>query len=484
MLSSSGAFCDGWRYRRVSRGPDLWDPPQVHAESVAWISELKNLLAMFFFLISLLCFFEVDDRRVLSGAVAYVTSLFCFLLALLSKTQVVFLPVVLLLCIWWRESKRGTIHSANDRQRGNRVGSFHRGIVRTLPFFAIALALGLVTIWFQNRGIGDEEVVLGSLSRRLVNAGMAIGWYAKQVFLPFRLTTVYSPWQFDSPSPMEWVPLIVLVGVMAALWFWRARCGGIFFACAYFVVALLPVVGLLQMAYARSGTLVADHLQYFADISLIALFSAAVARFWAARQAIRITTGVVVLFLLGAMGNYTWARAKVYRNEETLWEDNFSKNPNAWQGHNRIGQLSFNQGRFPEAAQHFKRAVELKPELADNYNSLGLAYCRLNRFEEGIAEYRKGLQLKEEKPATAKSRATATMRTNLANALTLTGTTSATRHKRSQKEAKRSRLKRTGKERCSVTRRRSSNTRKRWRLNLTTRDSSEFRNSSGQTGKK
>jgi tetratricopeptide (TPR) repeat protein len=395
----------------------------VHAESVAWISELKNLLSMFFFLISLLCFFEVEEKRVLTGAVAYAASLLSFLLALLSKTQVVFLPVVLLLCAWWRNSDRGTIHSASGRQHGNQTPQFHREIVRTLPFFMIALALGLVTIWFQNRGIGGEDVVLGSLSRRLVNAGMAMCWYAKQVFLPVRLTTVYSPWRFDSPSPLEWLPLIALVGVMATLWVLRARRGGgFFFAFAYFVIALLPVVGLLRMSYARSGTLVADHLQYFADISLIALFSTGVARLWASRQrAIRITVGTLVLLLLGAMGSYTWARAKVYRNEETLWQDNFSKNPNAWQGHNRIGQLFFNQGRFLEAAQHFERAAELKPELADNYNSLGLAYCRLNRFEEGIAEYRKGLELKEEKPSTSKSEPTATMRTNLANALTITG---------------------------------------------------------------
>jgi len=395
----------------------------VHAESVAWISELKNLLSMFFFLIALLCFFEVEEKRVLRGTVAYAASLLSFLLALLSKTQVVFLPVVLLLCAWWRNSNRGTIHSASGQQHGNQTPQFHREIVRTLPFFFIALALGLVTIWFQNRGIGGEDVVLGSLSRRLVNAGMAMCWYAKQVFLPVRLTTVYSPWRFDSPSPLEWLPLIALVGVMATLWVLRARRGGgFFFAFAYFVIALLPVVGLLRMSYARSGTLVADHLQYFADISLIALFSTGVARLWASRQrAIRITVGTLVLLLLGAMGSYTWARAKVYRNEETLWQDNFSKNPNAWQGHNRIGQLFFNQGRFLEAAQHFEQAAELKPELADNYNSLGLAYCRLNRFEEGIAEYRKGLELKEEKPSTSKSEPTATMRTNLANALTITG---------------------------------------------------------------
>jgi Flp pilus assembly protein TadD len=121
------------------------------------------------------------------------------------------------------------------------------------------------------------------------------------------------------------------------------------------------------------------------------------------------------------MGTYTWARAGVYRDEQTFWQDNFSKNPNTWQGHNRIGQLLFTQEKFAEAAPHFERAVQLKPELADNYNLLGLVYCRLQRFEEGIAQYRKGLQLKETKPATAESVSTATMRVNLANALTLTG---------------------------------------------------------------
>jgi tetratricopeptide (TPR) repeat protein len=175
------------------------------------------------------------------------------------------------------------------------------------------------------------------------------------------------------------------------------------------------------MSYARSGTIVADHLQYFADIALIALFSAGVARLWTSKyQALRVLAAVTVVFLCGAMATYTWARAAVYQNEQTLWQDNFSKNPDAWQGHNRMGELFFNQGNFAEAAKYFERAAALKPELADNYNWVGLTHCRLERFEQGIAEYRKGLALKEQKPSTAKTKSTATIRTNLANALTLT----------------------------------------------------------------
>ena len=389
----------------------------INAESVAWISELKNVLSMFFFLISALLFFEIEDQRVLNRTLAYSASLVAFLLALLSKTQVVFLPVALLLCAWWRNSP------IDSKRQGKRNPlRFQREIVRTVPFFLIAIVLGLITIWFQNRGIGEEEIILGPFTRRLTNAGMAIWWYAKQVFAPIRLMVVYPQWRFDPPALADWLPLIALTAVLLLLW--RRRFGGLLFAFAYFIIALLPVIGFVRMLYARSGALVADHLQYFADISLIALFSAGVARLWSTgRREIRIATATIILLLLGLMGSYTWARAGVYRDEQTLWQDNFSKNPNTWQGHNRIGQLLFNQEKFAEAAPHFERAVQLKPELADNYNLLGLVYCRLERFEEGIAQYRKGLQLKEQRTATAQSVSTATMRVNLANALTLTGNT-------------------------------------------------------------
>jgi len=387
----------------------------VHAESVAWISELKNVLSMFFFLISALFFFEIEDQRFLNRTVAYSASLVAFLLALLSKTQVVFLPVALLLCAWWRNSPV----EPKRQGKGNSL-RLQRAIVRTVPFFLIAIVFGLITIWFQNRGIGEEEIILGPFTRRLTNAGMAIWWYAKQVFAPVQLMAVYPQWRFDTPALVEWLPLFAIIGGLLLLW--RRHSRGILLAFAYFIIALLPVIGIVRMSYARSGALVADHLQYFADISLIALFSAGVARLWSnGRHEIRIVTATVILVLLGLMGSYTWARAGVYRDEQTLWQDNFSKYPNTWQGHNRVGQLLFKQEKFAEAAPHFERAVQLKPELADNYNLLGVVYCRLQRFEEGIAQYRKGLQLNEGRPSTAQSVSTATMRVNLANALSLTG---------------------------------------------------------------
>src|SRR5438034_5084001 len=277
-------------------------------------------------------------------------------------------------------------------------------------------------MWFQNRGIGEEEIVIGSLSRRLVNAAMAIWWYAGHLFAPVRLMAIYPNWRFDSPSVLEWLPLIGLIAILAGLWHWRNRgTRGALFAVACFVVALLPALGFVRMAYVRSGTLVADHHQYFADVPLLALFTAGVAFVWRQpQQGIKIATAAFVTLLVGGMGTYTFSRSEIYRDDETLWQDNLSKNPDAWQAHIQIAQRRFNHERYAEAAYHSLRATELKPELADIHNLLGLAYCRLKQFDEGIAEYRKALQLKEAKPSAARSAGVATIRANLANALTIT----------------------------------------------------------------
>jgi len=385
----------------------------VHVASVAWISELKNLLAMFFALLSVLCFLELDGQRLRNSVTAYAASLVFFALALLSKTQVVFLPFVLLLCAWWRNKKSAETKTNHD---------LRRDVIRSWPFFALAIVLGLVTMWFQNRGIGEEEIVIGSLPRRFVNAAMAIWWYAGHLFAPVRLMAIYPNWRFDSPRVLEWLPLIALIGILTGLWHWRDRgTRGAFFAVACFVVALLPSLGLVRMAYVRSGTLVANHLQYFADVPLLALFSAGVAYAWNHQQRMtKIATATIVTLLVGAMGTYAFARVQVYRNEETLWQDNLSKNPDAWQAHIMMAQRRFKQERYAEAAYHAGRAAELKPELADIHNELGLAYCRLERFEEGIAEYRAALQLKEAKPSTARNAGVAKIRANLANALAIT----------------------------------------------------------------
>src|SRR6266436_5339358 len=172
-----------WRLLKRLNVPGAWlaglifGIHPVHVASVAWISELKNLLAMFFALLSILCFLKLDDKRMRNSAITYAASLVFFALALLSKTQVVFLPFVLLLCAWWQD-KKSTGTKTNQELR--------RDVIRSWPFFALAIVFGLVTMWFQNRGIGEEEIVIGSFPRRFANPREAEMLYAAPLFAPVR----------------------------------------------------------------------------------------------------------------------------------------------------------------------------------------------------------------------------------------------------------------------------------------------------------
>ncbi len=394
----------------------------VHVESVAWIAELKNVVSMFFGLISVLLFLRVYDGRALRSGIGYASSLFCFILALLAKTQIVFLPVALLLVLWWRDSTRERNMEWRLAKRGKEKESAIPPIViMTLPFIAAAVLLGLITIAFQNRNIGEEQILLGGPARRLVNAAIAVWWYAGKFLLPIQLMPIYPHWRFDAPRPIEWLPLLGLIVLVAGLWFWRRRGAlGAFAAVTCFLIALAPTLGLLKVSYARSGTIVADHYQYFANIFLIALVSAGVGWLWSRwSHRGRLIVGIAAACLVTAMVSYGRMRAGMYRDEETLWSDNLVKNPDAWQAHNRIGQIYFDQSRFSDAMPHFEQAVALKPELSGNHNQLGLVYCRLERFEQGIAEYRTALRLAESNPVASHSASTATVRANLANALTI-----------------------------------------------------------------
>ena len=291
-------------------------------------------------------------------------------------------------------------------------GRANKHVVRSLPLFQLSALLGTTTIWFH--GAVAEHIEMGGLARRLANAGSAMWWYVGKVFAPIELAAVYPPWRFQPPTAREFLPLVSLIVILFVLWHFRkTKARHAFFAFAAFTLLVLPVVGLLTMAFARGGSIVADHLQYLPSIPLFAGIAAGAAWMWErGSKASRGAIGVAVVVVLAALGSSTWARATVYRSEESLWRDTLAKNPDTWQGHNRLGQILFARGDFAAAGNHYERAAVLKPELAPNHNNLGLAYARQELFEAAVAAYREAIA---RSPADAPT--TATFRINLANAL-------------------------------------------------------------------
>ncbi len=357
----------------------LWTLHPVNVESVAWITELKNTQSGVFFFCALLCFlrFETEGRRRW-----YVLALLCGMGALLSKPSTVVLPLVLLLCAWW--------------ERG---GWQQTDMVRTAPFFGLALGMSALTIVEQQGHVlreGTAEWSMG-IAERVVLAGKAIWFYAAKLLWPANLAFVYPRWEVGTTSFWSWLPLAGVVAIGLVLYTRRreraARAS--VFGLVFFVTALLPVLGFFDVFYFRYA-FVADHFQYLAGVGVVALVASAWARLceWSGRLG-RYMNAVAVPAMFMILGVLTWRQASAYRDAETIWRDTLAKNPSCWMAHNNLGTALLQAGKVEEAIGHYEQAVRLKPDpAAEQEYNLGSALLQAGRIDDAIGHFQRALQLK------------------------------------------------------------------------------------------
>ena len=377
----------------------------VNVATVAWISEQKNTLSMLFYAMAILLYLRFDEegrlpRTSVRGWRWYGLSLAAFLLALLSKTAVVMLPFALLGCVWWR---RGRI-TWND-------------LLRSVPFFALSVVLGLATIWFQyNRAMGGHPVRTAGFLSRLATAGWVPWFYLHKALLPLNLNAIYSTQNANTSLWTSYLPGLVLVGCLTLFW-WKRKTWGrpLVFALGYFVVTLFPVMGFFDQWFYQSS-LVSDHWQYYSIVGVIALTVAAGAalcrRTSERSQSVGVLASVVVLAMLGVA---TWTRASVWGDAETLMRDTLRKNPGAWAAEYSLGVVLRRAGRVGEAIRHYQQALRIKPDHISANNNLGMALLQQGRVSEAIEKFGQALRIQPD---------SATIHNNLACALLQQGSVS------------------------------------------------------------
>ena len=373
-----------WTVLRRLKIPGAWVAGLVFAvhpvnvATAAWISEQKNTLSMLFYAVAILLYLRFDET---SRWRWYGLSLAAFLLALLSKTAVVMLPVVLLGCIWWLRRRVGV-----------------RDILYSIPFFVLSQVMGLVNIWFEyHRSMGGDSVRTAGFMARLAAAGWVPWFYLYKALLPANLMVIYPQWEIDASHWVSYAPGGLLIGSLALFW-WRRTTWGRpwFFGLGYFVVVLFPVMGFFDQPFYRFS-LVADHWQYYAIVAPVALVIAAGELICRRRGAWGRACGAgAAIALLLVLGMATWTRAGVYRSAETLWRDTVGKNPNAWLAHNNLGVALVRLGRVQEAVGHYEQAVRLEPRFADAHYNLGNALAALGQTMEAVTQYQEALQIKPE----------------------------------------------------------------------------------------
>jgi tetratricopeptide (TPR) repeat protein len=357
----------------------------VNVESVAWIAQRKNTLSMVFYLLAIHAYLrgEVRDGPPgrstfpgLSGGGWYALSLAAFALALLSKGSVAMLPVVLLGVVWW--------------QRPLVSGDW----LRVAPFAVLAAVLVKVNIWFQTHGWDDVVIRTAGLGERLAGAGAVFWFYLSKALWPTELMFIYPQWRIDATAVWWWVPLGAAVVTLAGLaWGARGRARPVFFAYAYFGVALVPAVGLVDV-YFMKYSLVADHYQHLAIVGVIALGAAGWSTWHAgARGAMQLAACAALGVAVLALGGQTWRLAGTYRDGETLYRATLATNPDCWLAHNNLG-ASISDAQPDEARKHFEAALRLKPDYPDAHLNLGRSYELRGDLPAALAHYETAVKLR------------------------------------------------------------------------------------------
>jgi tetratricopeptide (TPR) repeat protein len=349
----------------------LWAVHPVNVESVAWVTELKNVQSGLFFFASLLCYLRFENRRTRTW---FTASLACFAAALLSKPSTVVLPLVLLLLAWWQ---RGRCRRAD--------------FIRALPFLGLAAAMSVLTVAEQHRQVTlvPKDWSL-TLTQRFLLAGKALWFYAAKVLWPGNLVFVYPRWELNADSPATLLPLLAAIAVAVALWQLRRRqwARASLFGLGYFAVALLPVLGFFDIFYFRYS-FVADHFQYLACLGVVALVAGGAATVLRRRR-LQVAASAITIIGLVAL---SWQHGRVFHDDEALWRDTLARNPGAAMAYNNLGMILNDKKQYEQAVELFQRALLIKPDFLEAHSNLGVSFTELGRYQEAEQELQAALRI-------------------------------------------------------------------------------------------
>ena len=385
-----------WRVLRWLRVPGAWMAAAIfalhpmHVESVAWVTERKNVLSGVLVLSALLVYLRgVAPRpawerpRTTPATAAYLAVCVLFLGALLSKTVTCTLPAVLLLLMWWQ-------HGALDRG----------GLWSRAPLFVLGISMASMTVWVERHYVGAEGRDWSlSLVERCLVAGRALWFYPRTLLWPRALSFVYPRWSIDAHVWWQYLfpaaAVAVLVGLLAKrAWHGKGLVVGVF--C--YAGMMVPALGFFNV-YPMRYSFVADHFAYLPSVALIALATAAgvqlIQRTGRASRLIGYVIGAGVLLLLAGL---TARQCSIYHDLHTLWTDTLAKNPECWMAHNNLAMVLVGEGQREAGITHYREALRWKPDFSEAHSNLGVALADQGKTEDAIAEFHEALRWKPDDP--------------------------------------------------------------------------------------
>jgi tetratricopeptide (TPR) repeat protein len=365
----------------------------LRVESVAWVTERRDVLSGLFFLLTMLCYLNAAAAKI-DGSVRrrwMISAVFVYCLSLLAKASGISLPIILILLDLY-PLRRLPMSIAEWFRRP--LGGIWR---EKIPFFLLAMLFGVVALLAQNeagalRYIGDYGV-----ARRVMQALYGILFYLWKTIIPLNLSPIYGiPVHLGTAD----YGLIVFSGFLtlvltAGLFIGRRRWPALFTIWIYYLALLTPVLGLAQ----SGPQITADRYSYLACLGWALLVGAALFYLFNGRTCyqngaskLRVCAIAVPLMLI-ALGTMTWQQTRIWHDAETLWSHAVSTNPQEPQAHNNLANAMVHRGATVQAIAQYREALRIEPDYKEAHHNLAITLAEQGELAEAIAHYRAALRL-------------------------------------------------------------------------------------------
>lgn len=359
-----------WRSALVAA---LFAVHPLHVESVAWVSERKDVLSGLFFMLTLLMYARhVEKTPMPKAKVFYGLALLFFALGLMSKPMLVTLPLVLLLLDFWPLKRF-------------EYSTISRLLLEKLPFFALSAASCVATVLAQREAVRS----MVPLADRLGNAAVSCVTYIVQMVLPEHLAVFY-------PYPSS-LPVWPTAGAgawlfsMTLLAFWSARKVPFFLTgWLWYLGMLVPVIGLVQVG----GQSHADRYTYLPQIGLYLILAWGVNGLTVSWRLRREWVGVAAGGMMVVLMVCAWKQTACWRDGGTLWRHALACTSGNYTAHNNLGLVLAAQGRTAEAVRHYQKALEIYPDYAEANINLGRMFLDEGRLEEAGRYFQRAIEIK------------------------------------------------------------------------------------------
>jgi tetratricopeptide (TPR) repeat protein len=355
----------------------------VQVESVAWITERKNVLMGFFFLLTLLGWIAFIDKRTRRPWIFYCLALIFYVLALSAKATACTLPAALFL-ILWLQKKPITM----------------RRLMQIVPFVVLGVGMGLLAVWWERYHQGTNRAVFTFLSpiERILVASRAVWFYLSKIFWPSNLTFIYPRWNISPAELLNYIWLLAGIAACAAIYFLRRYFGrSVEVAAAFFVATLSPVLGFI-MLFTFRYTFVADHYQYLACIGPIAFASAGIVSLSDKFTQCRAVIVSAAVLIVASLATLTWRQASAYTDIETLWHTTLARNPECWMAHTNLALVLVQKGKIDDGIAHYRSALQMQPDSWDAEYNLGAALLRRGQVDEAIQHCERAVVMRPTDP--------------------------------------------------------------------------------------